>query len=203
MSINVKGRNRVYSLGNLGRFIAFGALTAGIWFALGFVAGLIITQPLPSFHHVVALLLVFAFFAIAISWILVGRKIVWPEIVYIALLGPFNLWQPAHFNLRQLRIVWVSCMLLWLLLIFPPWQGYAFGSGDKGVGKPAFVGFYFFFSDDYALAETPYMFPEISWKMLGILSCCILLVAGILVYFMRSKADSSVARLASRHVKPR
>ncbi len=190
MSINVKGRNRAYSLGNLGRFIAFGVLTVAIWFALGFVGGLIITQPLPSFHHVVALLLVFAFFAIAISWILVGRKIVWPQIVYISLLGPFNFWQPAHFNLRQLRIVWVSYMLLLLLLIFPPWQGYAFGSGDKGVGKPVFVGFHFLLSDDYTiLREAPYMFPEISWKMLGMLACCIVIVAGTVVCFMRSKAN--------------
>ena len=108
MSINVKGRNRVYSLGNLGCFIAFGALTVGIWFALLFVGSLIITQLLPSFQHGVTLALVLALFAIAISWILVGRKIVWPQIVYISLLGPFNFWQPAHFNLRQLRIVWVA-----------------------------------------------------------------------------------------------
>lgn len=190
MSINVKGRNRVYSLGNLGCFIAFGVLTVGIWFALVFVGGLIITQPLPSFHHVVALVLVFALFAIAISWILVGRKIVWPQIVYISLLGPFNCWQPAHFNLRQLRIVWVSCMLLWLLLVFPPWQAYAYTSGDKGVGKPAFVGFHFLLSDDYTiLREAPYMLPEISWKMLGTIACSIVIVAGTVVCIMRSKAN--------------
>lgn len=189
MSTNVKDGDRVYSLGNVSCFIAFGALTAGIWFALVFVGGRIITKPLPSFHHVVALMLVYALFAITISWILVGRKIVWPQIVYIALLGPFNLWQPANFNLRQLRIVWVSCMLLWLLLVFPPWQAYESRSGGKGVGKPPFVGFHFLLSDDYTiLREAPYMLPEISWKMVGILSCCILLVAVILVYFMRSKA---------------
>ncbi len=76
MSTNVKDGDRVYSLGNVSCFIAFGALTAGIWFALVFVGGRIITKPLPSFHHAVALMFVYALFAIPVPWFLVGRKIV-------------------------------------------------------------------------------------------------------------------------------
>ena len=177
-SANFQNHERLFTAKNLLYASLFLLLFGAIWY-LSLFAIIKQTEPIPDIR--------FGIFAkylgllsAAVSWIAVGRKIqigrTIPIIVNWVLLGPFNYVKPARFTKGQAKAFWVGAVLIFCLILFPPWNAFSSSSGGEGIGDSEFVGLHVFSSDQYGvLRDAPYVLAQINRQ------AQILLIFGIAV----------------------
>lgn len=171
---------------------SFVGLALLIWVA----AQLIIRRFLPSVTSFQAMYIIkyTVILSLVISWVLIGRKIVWKSRVLdwlsknkdIFLLGPFNSIKLTLMNKKQLRVIWVSILLILLLCVFPPWKAYRYASGEGGLGSPDFIDFHSNLSgSQHVIVEAPYVLVEVDYELLRILIGLVVVACLFLVFLIR------------------
>lgn len=184
--------NRIF-VKNLGLFLIFLLLTIVVWIG-SFAAILRILTLYPA--QLPQLALGIGIIIVILGWVLVGRRLVWVKycaaMVDTLLLGPFNYIKLRSLGKRQLQIIWVGVLLLFLIFIFPPWVAYPYMVDNNGVGKSVFVGFHYISGTSYdVLGETALVAPEISKTAFVVVLGLILVgIICLLLAFNKSKRES-------------
>ena len=128
--------------------------------------------------------------AILISWLVLGRKIVWtsPVVLWLSkhrdalILGPFRDFETRLLNKKQLAVIWIGIVVIIFRCLFPPWAGYVFASGGVGTGKREFIGCHFILSrPESVIGVSPYIVAEpafewLAWFCLGVALLCVILL---------------------------
>ena len=100
-------------------------------------------------------------------------------------------------NKRQLRVIWVSMMIVLLLCVLPPWRAYRYAIGDKGLGDGDFIDFHSnLLGSQQVIVEAPYVLVEVDYELLRVLIGFVV-VACLMVLFLirfRSRARDSSLR---------
>ncbi len=133
-----------------------------------------------------------AFLAIICSWVAVHKKFVWSKRWSkrrnSLMLGPFRRKKIPFMNDKQLKVLWITAVFMFLSLLFPPWVAYKVASGNIGTGTPTFAGFHFILSSQFSvLGLSPYIVTEVSYKMLYIWELFLLAILVIMMVIFRKK----------------
>jgi len=144
---------------------------------------------------------------IILSWVLVGRRLQGSKrLEHALLLGPFKYWCPSWLSIPQMKVLWVSLVLVALLLIFPPHVAFTSGVDGVGSGGRTFVGFHFIMSDERQVLgdSSSLSWPEIDWTWTVVLALAVVIGCSVVLVLLRARPkDDSVVTKRKHMEHPR